>query len=79
MKITSHRDMKSYSKYNVCVLDSKQRACQDLIFGDLVLSHRKSINYQDLVIQQQLKVKANQVIVHEILLGMRFGVAFFLY
>jgi hypothetical protein len=61
MTITGHRDMKSYSKYNAFVPDSEQRACQDIISGDSALAQGKSVNYQDLVIHEKLKVKAKQV------------------
>jgi hypothetical protein len=45
MRITSHRDMKSYSKYNACVPNSNQRACQNLISRDLVLAQGKPVQY----------------------------------
>jgi hypothetical protein len=38
MMITGHRDLKSCAKYKVCILDSEQRACQDLISGNSVLT-----------------------------------------
>jgi hypothetical protein len=49
MRITGHRDMKSYAKYNACLPDSEQRACQDLISGDSALAKGKTVNYLDLV------------------------------
>jgi hypothetical protein len=45
MRITRHRDMKSYAKYNACLLDLEQRACQVLISGDSVLAKGKLVNY----------------------------------
>jgi hypothetical protein len=63
MRITSHRDMKSYAKYNACLPDSEQRACQDLISGDSALVKGKAVNYLDLVTGQNLKTKAKQVLV----------------
>jgi hypothetical protein len=36
MRITRHMDMKSYTKYNACLPNSEQRACQDLNQENLV-------------------------------------------
>ena len=63
MLVTGHRDVKSYSKYNACVMDSEQRACQDLISGDSVLAKGKPVIYHDLVTRQNLKNVSNQVII----------------
>jgi hypothetical protein len=60
MRITRHMDMKSYTKYNACLPNSEQRACQDLNSRDLVLVKGKPMNYQDLVIDQNLKIKTKQ-------------------
>ena len=61
MRIIGHRDSKSYAKYNAHVLESEQRACQDLISGDSVLAKGKVSNYQDLLRDQEEKVQARKV------------------
>jgi hypothetical protein len=38
MRITGHRDAKSYKKYNTCLPNSDQRAMQDLMLGESVLA-----------------------------------------
>jgi hypothetical protein len=63
MRITGHRDMKSYAKYNSCLPDSEQRACQDLISGDSALAKGKAVNYLDLVTGQNLKTKVKQILI----------------
>ena len=62
MSVTGHRDVKSYSKYNACVMDSELRACPDLISGESVLAKGKSVIYHDLVTNQNLKNAAKQVL-----------------
>jgi hypothetical protein len=57
MRITRHMDMKSYAKFNAFILDLKQHTCQNLISRNSILAKEKSVNYQDLVIDQNLKIK----------------------
>jgi hypothetical protein len=49
MRITGHKDAKSYEKYNMCSPDSNQRAMQDLISGEPLLTAWKASTYQELV------------------------------
>jgi hypothetical protein len=62
MRITGHRDSKSYAKYNAHLPESEQRTCQDLISGDSVLVKGKLSSYQDLLRDQEEKVQARKVI-----------------
>jgi hypothetical protein len=62
MRITGHRDSKSYAKYNAYLPESEQQACQDLISGDSALVKGKPSIYQDLVCDQDKKVLARKVI-----------------
>ena len=61
MRITGHRDSKSYAKYNAHVPESEQRACQDIISGDSVVAKGMVSNYQDLLRDQEEKVHARKV------------------
>jgi hypothetical protein len=74
MRITGHRDIKSYEKYNACLADSEQRACQNLILRDSVLAKGKPVNYQDFVVDQNMRYKAQHVVILFYLLSTMFWI-----
>jgi hypothetical protein len=61
MRITGHRDAKSYAKYRANDSEVDDRVCQDLIYGVTSLAKGKAVQFEQLLLEEKEKLRQIKV------------------
>jgi hypothetical protein len=76
MRITSHRDAKSYAKYRANDSEVDDRVCQDLISRVTSLAKGKAFQFEQLLLEEKEKLRQIKVSFTLFVLGFFFLLVF---